>query len=170
MAAKRTGIRSRGRLPVATSLIKREVPAVQRRKSVLLLRKPLLRKKECQDFCALHAYHSWHDQHLTPSFNWLFDIPVPTGKLFVIELVTATISVPAGERARLRMYTSLGTAPSNLDLTLSPQGVVNGRAIYVATHSLRAYTDGLLEFDVNRDNATTEGDAFVCVSGYLVTP
>jgi len=43
-------------------------------------------------------------------------------------------------------------------------------AIWVCTQSLRAYTDGLLEFNVNRDNAVTEGDALICVSGHLVTP
>jgi len=26
----------------------------------------------------------------------------------------------------------------------------------------------MIEFNVNRDNAQTEGDAFVCISGYLI--
>jgi hypothetical protein len=38
------------------------------------------------------------------------------------------------------------------------------------TLSLRAYSDGTLDFTVNRDNPWTEGHVFVCVSGYLVTP
>jgi len=58
-----------------------------------------------------------HSLELTPSFNWIvsfadYGIP-PAGKRAVIELVTAQILVPQGEWARLRMYTSLGTLPSN---------------------------------------------------------
>ena len=37
-----------------------------------------------------------------------------------------------------------------------------------ATHSIRAYTDSLIEFDINRDNATTSGSALICISGYGV--
>jgi hypothetical protein len=85
----------------------------------------------------------------------------------VIELVTAQILVPSGEWARLRMYTSLGSQPSNLDLFLTFQGNVTGQSIYDATHSIRAYSDGLISFDVNRDNAETSGFALICISGYL---
>ncbi len=126
----------------------------------------------CEECRVDNAFHAWRDQHLTPSFNWAIDLTgivnIPAGKRAVIELVTATISVPSGERARLRLYTSLGFAASNLDFVLTPQGQVGGRDLLVATHTIRAYSDHLVEFNVNRDNATTEGDAFVCVSGYMV--
>lgn len=141
------------------------------------LARPVVRAKvlkSCEDFCALHSFHAWRDQHLTPSFNWLIDfnpnwgIP-PAGKLAVIELVTATVLVPQGEWARLRMFTSLGQAASNLDLVLTRQGqIASGQDALVATHTIRAYSDGTIEFNVNRDNAQTEGDAFICISGYLV--
>jgi hypothetical protein len=108
---------------------------------------------------------------VTPAFNDEIDLGgpnfVPAGKRAVIELVTATISVPDGEWARLRMFTSLGQAAGNFDLALVHQGVLNGKAQLVATHTLRAYTDGLLSFNINRDNPETAGEAFVCVSGYL---
>lgn len=125
----------------------------------------------CDDCRAATAFHAWHSQDLTPSFNWLisfadYGIP-PAGKRAVIELVTAQIIVPAGESARLRMFTSLGSLPSNIDLFLTPQGGTPGQAVYVATHSLRAYSDGPIEFDVNRDNAETSGSALICISGYL---
>ncbi len=142
-----------------------------------LLARPVVRvkvSKTCEDFCALHSFHAWREQDLTPSFNWLIDfnpnwgIP-PAGKLAVIELVTATVLVPKGEWARLRMYTSLGQAASNLDLVLTRQGqVASGQDVLVATHTIRAYSDGLIQFNVNRDNAQTEGHAFICISGYLV--
>ena len=43
-----------------------------------------------------------------------------------------------------------------------------GQSVYVCTHQVRAYTDGFLAFNVNRDNATTPGSVLICVSGYLV--
>jgi hypothetical protein len=63
------------------------------------------------------------------------------------------------------MYTSLGTVPSNLDLFLTFQGNFSNNAIYTATHSLRTYTDNDIDFDINRDNATTSGSALICISG-----
>lgn len=82
--------------------------------------------------------------------------------------VAASIEVPSGEWARLRMNTSLGSVPSNLDLVLTPQGQIStGQNVYVATHNIRSYTDGRIEFNVNRDNAQTSGHAFICISGYL---
>jgi len=128
--------------------------------------------EQCKDCRVENAFHAWRDQHLTPSFNWFLDLTgtvnIPAGRRAVIELVTATISVPSGERARLRMYTSLGFAPSNLDFVLTPQGQVGGREILVATHSVRVYSDHSIEFNVNRDNAQTEGDAFICISGHFI--
>ena len=126
----------------------------------------------CQDCKAETAFQYWREQALTPSFNWFIDftsqVNIPAGKRAVIELVTATIQVPVGEWARLRMYTSLGFAPSNLDLTLKPQNAVGSSSILMATHSLRVYSDHDVSFDVNRDNATTSGTAFICISGYIV--
>lgn len=127
---------------------------------------------DCQDCKAQTAFHYWKDQPMTPSFNWEIDftglVNVPAGKRAVVELVTATIQVPAGEWARLRMFTSLGFAASNLDLTVTAQNAPGKPSILMATHPLRAYSDHLIAFNVNRDNATTSGDAFICISGYLV--
>jgi hypothetical protein len=126
---------------------------------------------DCEDCRAMTAFQAWHSLTLTPSFNWMVSFGdwnlIPKGKRAVIELVTAQIIVPAGEGVRLRMYTSLGTVPSNLDLFVTFQGNVGGNAVYVATHSLRAYSDGDIEFDINRDNGTTQGSALICVSGYI---
>jgi hypothetical protein len=126
----------------------------------------------CDDCRALTAFHAWRSADLSPSFNTIIDfgnwgIP-PDGKRAVIEFVTASVTVPHGERARLRMFTSLGSAPSNLDFVLTPQGTISGKDVLVGTHSIRAYTDGLIEFNVNRDNAQTTGYALICISGYLV--
>jgi hypothetical protein len=81
----------------------------------------------CDDCRAANAFHAWHDLEMTPSFNWElsfgdYGIP-PAGKRAVIELVTAQILVPQGEWTRLRMFTSLGTQLSNLDLSSRFRGM-----------------------------------------------
>jgi hypothetical protein len=128
--------------------------------------------KRCEECRVENAFHAWRSQHLTPAFNYMIHftdvVNVPEGKRAVVELVTATILVPKGEGARLRMYTSLGFAPSNLDFVLTPQGQIGDRDIFVATHSVRVYSDRSIEFNFNRDNASTEGDAIICISGYFV--
>jgi hypothetical protein len=125
----------------------------------------------CDDCRAMTAFQAWHSIEMTPSYNWMVSFDdwnlIPKGKRAVIELVTAQIIVPQGEWARLRMYTSLGTVPSNLDLFLTFQGNVGGNAIYDATHSIRAYSDNDISFDINRDNPTTSGSALICISGYI---
>jgi hypothetical protein len=125
----------------------------------------------CDDCRAATAFQAWHSLDLPPSFNvgisfadWKL---IPKGKRAVIELVTAQITVPAGEWVRLRMYTSLGTVPSNIDLFVTFQGNVSGNAVYVATHPLRLYSDNEIDFNINRDNATTKGSALICISGYI---
>lgn len=147
-------------------------PTAKQRKAVA---HAVVRRKaspEC-DCRALSAFHAWRDEQLPPSwnvfinFNPAWGIP-PAGKRAVIELVTATVLVPSGEFARLRMYTSLGSAASNLDLALTPQGQVGGQRILTCTHAVRVYSDSSIEFNVNRDNAQTTGSALVCISGYLV--
>jgi len=121
------------------------------------------------DACAADAYLEWHDAELTPSYNVEIAFNPPQNQRLVIEFVTATVEVPTGESARLRMFTGFSNGQAgNFDLALTPQGIVNGQSVYVATHMVRAYTDGFLAFNVNRDNATTSGYALVCVSGYLV--
>src|SRR5258706_149016 len=123
-------------------------------------------KGSCDDCRATTAFQAWHSIDLQPSFNVMVSFAdwkiIPKGKRAVIELVTAQIIVPSGEWARLRMYTSLGSVPSNIDLFLTFQGNVGGNAIYVATHPLRVYSDNEIDFDINRDNATTTGSALIC--------
>jgi hypothetical protein len=128
---------------------------------------------DCDDCRATTAFQAWHSVDLQPSFNWMVSFAdwniVPKGKRAIIELVTAQIIVPSGEWARLRMYTSLGSVPSNIDLFLTFQGNVGGNAVYVGTHPLRVYTDHGIDFDINRDNATTTGSALICISGYIAS-
>jgi hypothetical protein len=129
-------------------------------------------KGGCDDCRATTAFQAWHSVDLTPSFNVMVSFAdwkiIPKGKRAVIELVTAEIIVPLGEWARLRMYTSLGSVPSNTDLFVTFQGNVGSNTVYHATHPLRAYSDNEIDFNINRDNATTTGSALICISGYIV--
>jgi hypothetical protein len=121
------------------------------------------------DACAADAFLQWQDAELAPSYNVEIAFDPPQNQRLVIEFVTATVEVPAGESARLRMFTGFSNGQAgNLDLALTPQGILNGQSVYVGTHMVRAYTDGFLAFNVNRDNATTSGYALICVSGYVV--
>ena len=70
----------------------------------------------CADWCALSAWHNWASIHKRAGWNHGgLAFFVPKRKILVIELVTAEIVVPFGEAARLRMNTTLGTRPLNLD-------------------------------------------------------
>ena len=166
--AKETGTKGK---PVASTLRESVQPAASQPVQVRSALRSTVAGM-CEDCRAMTAFQAWHSIDMTPSFNWMVDFEdwnlVPAGKRAVIELVTAQIIVPAGESARLRMYTSLGMVPSNLDLFLTFQGNAGGNSIYDATHSIRAYTDNLIQFDINRDNATTSGSALICISGYVV--
>lgn len=127
----------------------------------------------CDDCRALTAFHATRSKVLQPAYSTLISFNLdsktpPKGKRAVIEFVTALISLPSGEYARLRLHTSLGREPSNFDFVLTPQGTVAERIVLVATHSVRVYTDHVIDFSVNRDNAETTGRALVTISGYLV--
>jgi hypothetical protein len=139
------------------------------RKATLASTTPPTPKPEPCDRCAGDAFLQWQEAQLEPSFNVEITFDPPQNKRLVVEFVTGTIEVPAGESARLRMFTGFSTGQAgNFDLALDPQGIVNGQSVYVATHMVRAYTDNFLAFNVNRDNASTAGSALICVSGYVV--
>jgi hypothetical protein len=56
------------------------------------------------DQCAADAFLQWADAQLGPAYNWEIAFNPPSGQRLVIEFVTATVEVPAGESARLRMF------------------------------------------------------------------
>lgn len=118
-----------------------------------------------------NAFHSWRSHHLAGGPSSLIDFrgTVPAGKRALVTLVSAIVDVPAGGAARLHMHTSVGAVPSDLDLTLTGRGrAVGGGDVLFATHAVRAHSDGVVEFAVSRDDASCGGDAFICISGYLV--
>jgi hypothetical protein len=148
------------------------IPLRASRRTLLTTKRTKKEAKECKECRVNNVFQATMSSVLPASYNMLINFNswniVPPGKRAVIELVTASIEVPSGERARLRMYTNLGYIPSNLDLVVTPQGQASGREILVCTQSLRVYTDKDIMFNINRDNAFTTGYALICISGYLV--
>jgi hypothetical protein len=171
---------AQGRSQMARTATNQTLAAPRIRRTV---RRPVPRPKprNCDDCRAWTAFHVTTFGTLGNALSTQFDVSsavkIPKGKRAVIELVTASIFVPAKTWVSLRMSTSLGFEPSNIDLYLTPQGVHSGnkeplprtRETWVATHSLRAYTDQAISFDVSRDYVDEHGDATICVSGYIVS-
>ena len=166
--------------PLRASLARTDVKAAMRK--TVLLSKPAVKarrsRRQCKDCKAETAFHAWHDIQLPASLNVFVDFSdwgIPqTGTRVVIELVTAQVVVPHGDTVRLRMYTSLGSVPSNIDLVVTPQGGFTNLVdpthlldVFVATHAIRAYSDALIEFDINRSTDQGGGSALICISGYL---
>jgi hypothetical protein len=90
---------------------------------------------------------------------------VPKGKRAVIELITASILTPPDTWPSLGLNTAVGTANLNLNLSVTPQGQTANWATYVATHSLRVYTDGIIVFGVRCPKPT--GAVLISISGYI---
>src|SRR5215204_7340409 len=80
------------------------------------------------DFRAQNAFQQCLEDDLEPGSEVSFNFEIPDGKRLVIELVTAQVLVPAGERARLRLVTYSGTDAYKFDLVLTSQGRVGGQA------------------------------------------
>jgi hypothetical protein len=121
----------------------------------------------CRAETAFQAHRSIEfGSALTTGFD--FTNIVSSAQRAVIELVTATISVTPGSWAALRFHTSLGTVPSNVDLVLTPQYPLSCLQTLVCTHSLRLYTDRLIQFDIYRTDPKAVGEALICISGYRV--
>ena len=126
------------------------------------------------DFRAQNAFQKCLEEDLEPGFEVPFNFEIPDGKRLVIELVTAQVLAPAGERARLRLVTHSDADVYKFDLALTSQGQVGGLDVLVATHAIRAYADNRpsasedFQINVNRDNEVTPGHALISVAGYLV--
>jgi len=118
------------------------------------------------------AFQYWQDETLAPCSDAVLDfsdlVSIPAGKRAVIELVTGTIQVPAGQSAHLRMSTSLECAPSELDLAVIPQHALGCACVLMVSQTMREYTDGEIAFQVTRERCEGAGYALICISGHFV--
>jgi len=123
------------------------------------------------DGCALNAFHISQSFDISePALNHECDIQAPAGKRLVIELITARIYVAQGYSVSLLLSPRLTTPTNqinNLALTVSLQGVYAGKALYVATHSVRTYSDGVLSFNIECSDQIAAYADFG-ISGYTV--
>jgi hypothetical protein len=103
-------------------------------------------------------------------------VPLPAGKRAVIELVSARIAVPQGQRPMASLERD-GAAPVFIPLTFEGSGWgtdTDPLDIYVASHSLKLYLDAgqSVRFRADRPTPAT-GAAYVetaVISGYAVDP
>ena len=98
-------------------------------------------------------------------------IDVPSGKLFVVETVTAYGSAPFDQRISLSLATHI--APDNTyrsHYLTSERHTVSGETYHRATHSLKVYGDTpSINVRVDRNTAPDTVTFRFMVSGYLVT-
>ena len=101
---------------------------------------------------------------------------LPAGKTLVVEFVSATTSMPAGEQPILLRISSLEPirlrATSEQDLLWNFVGPVNGqRDFFIASQQIRLYAvEGeLIEIAASRNASEGFASISVNVTGYLVT-
>jgi hypothetical protein len=96
-------------------------------------------------------------------------IPVPSGKRWIIETVTARADLEPGDTPnRLEITTGFLI---DLSISVSKQGVsLDGKEAYVGTHYMRAYANPASNVSVlfTRSNTTGGALAVIVISGYLV--
>ena len=151
-----------------SKIIDQLMPKARRRASAPRPPANLIATEEC-DPCALNAYHRLSMFNLGAAFGTSVTLNLPQGFRFVIEVISAVISVPAGGKALLTVsgQTSNNPLASNFFIPLTPQGVFGGDDVFVATQAIRLYTDDKIDISVGRDN-DTGASVVVCLSGYLL--
>lgn len=123
------------------------------------------------DYEVENAFHSWRSQRLGGAPESVIDFrgSIPAGKRALVTLVSAIVDVPTGGKARLHMHTRRGFVPADLELVFTGRGrAAGGGDVLFATHAVHAHSDGVVQFGVTREDGAAEGDAFICISGFLI--
>jgi hypothetical protein len=98
-------------------------------------------------------------------------IPIPVGKRFVIENVSAEAEIPAGEKIVLFIQTRLdASSPNNSTphfIALSDQGVFGTKSIFAANHKTLEFAVIQLSVTARPTFSSGTGSATVTLSGYL---
>jgi hypothetical protein len=98
-------------------------------------------------------------------------IPIPVGKRFVIENVSAEAEIPAGEKIVLFIQTRLdASSPNNSTphfIALSDQGVFGTKSVFAANHTTLEFAVIQLTVTARPTFSSGTGSATVTLSGYL---
>lgn len=125
----------------------------------------------CKDPTAFSAFVMWRSNPTSEAVGSIVDfaeeLALAKAERAVVEHVSARVSVPKGTHVRFRMFTSLGYSAGNIDLIAAYQGCIHGKDVHVVSHSMRAYTDRMLQVVCEADDAGASEDLLVCVSGYI---
>jgi hypothetical protein len=102
---------------------------------------------------------------------------VPSGKLLVIETLTASMQVPTGQKALLTLTVQDPAVPKPefFFLTLEPQGTFTGSSaspsdFFAGTHLVRLYAGAgsTVSFEGKQNGSAGAVEVTVSISGYLV--
>jgi len=100
---------------------------------------------------------------------------VPSGKLLVIETVTASMQVPSGQKALVTLFVQDPAVlhPASFFITLEPQGtftIGNAVDIFTGTHRVQIYAGAGQTVSVGGQQNASTGfvDLRFSLSGYLV--
>jgi len=95
---------------------------------------------------------------------------VPDGKRFVIENVSASAEIPAGESVQLMFLTNTTNTTGNSAyhmIALTPQGTFGSSAVFMANHKTLVYGAGRIWLRARPTWLAGTGYASLVLSGYL---
>ena len=95
---------------------------------------------------------------------------VPVNNLLAIEMVSARVEVPVGQKMVVRINTTQGGTTVDHFLNVEPQGNFVTSDRLGVTHSVRLYADPGTTVGVRaaRNSSTADADVTAAISGYLV--
>jgi hypothetical protein len=100
------------------------------------------------------------------------DLPVPSGKLLVIETISAEVFVQPGKRGRASMEVTQGANPKVYSLPLRSEGAFGLGEDFTGHHLVRLYADPGTEVRFFMDRSATPTaiveSGVATISGYLV--
>jgi hypothetical protein len=100
-----------------------------------------------------------------------FTVAIPTGKVLIVQTVSVSAVVEAGQAVRANVTAQGVGGLSNHPIPLDREGSFSGRDLYVGTESISAYATGsfgLLASVVRNSASGSGGRVQFSVSGYLV--
>jgi hypothetical protein len=109
---------------------------------------------------------------LFTNFSGDATLPIPTGKIAVIEQVSASGALQTGGVVQVFVRCRNGEVEVNHSLPLFPQGEVNGLTQYAGGQAFKCYASsapGILNIHVQASNLNSAQHTWVmAASGYLV--
>jgi hypothetical protein len=105
-------------------------------------------------------------------FGFVASLPIPTGKIAVVEHVSVSGTALTGGMLRASVNCFNGSEDVTHSLVLTPQGDFNGSTAYAASQPLKCYaTPGSTNLSINVQSTTFNNGSrqwIVAASGYVL--